>query len=280
MEKVNNLMNYAYEHLSEENFPERKEEIFRMITHLLNIEKYHIINSMDIEVSQFDCDTFYQMIQQRKTGTPLAYILGYSYFYYDCFPVSEQTLIPRYDSEHLVEAAKKYFSCSGKNMILDVCTGTGVLALSLYRIFSNSIITGWDIVEDPFIRSCEKLNVDNQRVFFKKMDFLDSRNWYGMWDCIVSNPPYLNDEDMKNLTSSVSDFEPHTALYGGKDGMLFYRALREFSYSHLNTEGLLILEIDHKYQLVQELFPNHVFQFVELIYDYNNLPRVLVFKRR
>ncbi|MGL4388927.1 MAG: peptide chain release factor N(5)-glutamine methyltransferase [Brevinema sp.] len=262
-----------------DQFPERDEEIIRIIEEVFGIKKHDLFLNKGKTVSEDLITRFFELIKMRSTGKPLAQILGYSYFYQHKFPVSEQTLIPRYDTEHLVDAVKK--NIENKKKILDLCTGTGIIALSLHAIFPDKKIKGIDIVDQPFIQSQDFLGFHSNNLSFQKMDFLQKEQWesLGSWDCIVSNPPYLDDHDMKVLTNSVKEFEPHSALYGGQDGMLFYRHIAEFAEHQLNNGGLIVLEIDHKHQAVSNLFSQDIYPIRELISDYNNLPRILVLKK-
>lgn len=273
------MFEYAREQLPLDEFPERDEEIIRIMEELFHCRKYEIFLNNNIVPLEQDVVNFKKFIQERKSKRPLAYILGYSYFYNQKFPVSEQTLIPRYDTEHVVETVRK--NAQHVSSILDICTGTGVIALCLHQLFHDKKILGLDIVEEPFQNSKDFLKISDPNISFKKMDFLNRSLWseLGFWDCIVSNPPYLDDFDMDVLDPHVKDHEPSTALYAGTDGMIFYEAIAEFAESYLNPNGIIVLEIDHKYQYVSALFSEQIFSYRELIYDYNDLPRVLLLKK-
>ncbi len=277
---ITQLLEYGRIQLNQDIFVEREEELSRIIMDIMNIHRYEISLAKNTEVTNKQYIRFKEIIQQRKTGKPLAYILGYSYFYQDKFPVSEQTLIPRYDTEILVEAVRKHYSKEKSFRILDIGTGTGIIALSLHRLFSHAIITGIDIFDAPFKRSKKYLGISSQNVQVEQKDFLDESLWQelGKWDCIVSNPPYLDDNDMILLDSHVKIFEPHTALYAEADGMIFYKAIAKFAKKNLAKDGAIFLEIDHKHEKVSKLFPENEFVNRELVDDLSGLPRVLILK--
>ena len=297
---ITQLLAYGRLQLKQDVFAEREEELLRILIDILDMPKHEIFLNKNKEISHDQYIKFEEIIQERKTGKPLAYILGYSYFYQDKFPVSEQTLIPRYDTEILVELVKKYYLkrynqedtspnnfCQNKTdqvntcRILDIGTGTGAIALSLHRVFPNAIVKGIDIFSEPFENSKKYLDISSQNVTVEKIDFLDESLWQqlGEWDCIVSNPPYLDDHDMNVLDSHVKDFEPHSALYAEEGGMSFYSAIARFAKKHLIKGGTIFLEIDHKYEKVSQLFSEDEFIDKELVNDLSGLPRVLILKK-
>lgn len=282
---ISQLLAYGRIQLKQDVFAEREEELMRVLIDVLDMPKHEIFLFKNIEVTNDQYIKFEEIIRQRKTGKPLAYILGYSYFYQDKFPISEQTLIPRYDTEILVEAVKKYYLRNSNQdnscCILDIGTGTGVIALSLHRIFPNAIIKGIDIFSEPFETSKKYLDISSQNVTVEKIDFLDESLWQklGEWDCIVSNPPYLDDHDMNVLDSHVKDFEPHSALYAEEGGMSFYSAIASFAKKHLRKGGTIFLETDHKHNMVSQLFSENEFSHRELVNDLSGLPRVLILKK-
>ncbi|MGL4394228.1 MAG: peptide chain release factor N(5)-glutamine methyltransferase [Brevinema sp.] len=265
--------------LPSEKFPERDEEIYRIIEDVFNIQKYQLFLDNTKAFSDDLVEKFFELVTIRSSGKPLAQVLGYSYFYQHKFPVSPQTLIPRYDTEHLVEVVRK--NIGEAENILDICTGTGVIALSLHALFPEKPILALDIFDEPFLESQKYLGFTSDKVSFQKRDFLNKADWHelGTWDCIVSNPPYLDDHDMDVLANSVKDFEPHTALYGGKDGMIFYAHIAEFAEKYLKAGGFIVLEIDHKHQDVSNLFADDLYPYRELVCDYNDLPRVLLLRK-
>jgi len=287
MRILKDLIEYAENNLPLNKFPERKEEYLRILQDVLNIQKYQINLILNQEISQKTINQFVSLINERKTGKPLAYILGYTYFYQDKFPVSTKTLIPRYDTEHLIEAIRTSFHKDENINILDIGTGTGVIALSLFRIFPYAYILGIDIEDEPFKNSCKYLKINNPNISIKKKDFLNKKLWIKdidlkeqKWDCIVSNPPYLNNYDMDVLDRMVKEYEPHTALFGGEDGLIFYRMINEYAIEYLKSDGLLVLEIDYKYKQISSIFSQENFISRKIINDYNNLPRVLVLRKK
>lgn len=278
METIGALAEWAYKLLPQEQFPERDEEIIRILKHVFGVERYEILTRSGESVSPEKKTEFINIVRERTTCRPLAYILGYVPFYCDIFPVSSETLIPRSDTECLVEQARLLFS-EPPDSVLDIGTGTGAIALSLRRLFPGSEITALDIVSQPFENSCRALGIDN--VGFEKMDFLDRKNWQRFsgqkFDLIISNPPYLSETDMGRLDPQVKNFEPQTALFAEDQGLLFYKHIADFCGGYLAENGYCLLEIDYKWQQVQQLF-SEKFSVLPPVNDLSGLERCLVIK--
>ncbi|MGL4677038.1 MAG: peptide chain release factor N(5)-glutamine methyltransferase [Brevinema sp.] len=274
---VNELWDYGKKQLPLDLFPERDEELIRIFLELLGISRHEL--SLYRNTVLPHPERFYHIIEERQTQKPLAYILGYCYFYGEKFPVSEETLIPRYDTEGLVDAIKQYYDPQRSLKILDIGTGTGVIALSLAKIFPNAFIKGIDLVGQAFKNSQRALQLEEERIVFEQMDFLKQTPPSEMWDCIVSNPPYLDESDMENLEDQVKNFEPHQALYAEQGGLIFYQKIAEFAIKFLAPRGTIFLEVDYKYQKVCHLFSTFGYEDPLLIRDLSGLVRVLQFEK-
>ncbi|MGL5722729.1 MAG: peptide chain release factor N(5)-glutamine methyltransferase [Brevinema sp.] len=235
------------------HLPECPEESLRILEHCTGLDRFNLSLKALSPLTDEAWALCQEIAYRRKKEEPLAHILGYFWFYKHRFPVSPQTLIPRYDTECLVEHAVAI----KPKKILDIGTGTGVIALSLASELPQAEVWAMDIVEQPFKASANALGIDS--VQFIHHDFLDQSFWKELptFDMVISNPPYLDDSDMKRLDASVKDWEPHSALYAGQDGMLFYHAIHHFCEEHLQQGGHCLLEIDHKYALVQDIFRDY-----------------------
>ncbi len=186
-----------YSDLSEQmkDYPERDEELLRIFMHVLGMERHEFILSKNQEIDPLSAQAAAGIVKERLSGRPLAHILGYTYFYGERFPVSTETLIPRYDTEILIEAMEQYCPKDKHFSLLDICTGTGIIAFTAAKLFPRASIKALDIVDAPFLNSKQFLG--DGRVEFEKCDFLDRSTWTGHWDYICSNPPYLNAEDTR-----------------------------------------------------------------------------------
>lgn len=179
--------------------------------------------------------------ERRASGEPLQYILGVWEFMGLEFLVSPNVLIPRSDTETLVEAV---LSRKGGMNLLDICSGSGCIALSIAHYNKNTYALGLDISPDAVElskKNAEKLGLDN-RVKFERADIMSDIP-HGVFDVIVSNPPYIRRDVIGTLQAEVRLHEPHLALDGGEDGLDFYRRIIDIAPRLLNENGELFLEI-------------------------------------
>jgi release factor glutamine methyltransferase len=255
-----------------------EQEALLIISEILNISRHEVFIQKNKKILFFKVLKILSAVKKRSKKIPLAYILGYQYFYLDKFLVDKRTFIPRFDTEHIIYAItdmKLQFS-----KILDVCCGSGILALTLAKIFPESKVFGIDIYVKLAVKNKKKLKIKNAH--FIKADFLkENLNFSGKFDLIVSNPPYLSSEDFSLLQEESKKYEPFLAFYGGEDGLKFYRRVAEFSVDFLACNGYIVLEVDHKWKKVMEIFSSFSYNesSMKVIKDYNGLERVLVIKK-
>ena len=192
-----------------------------------------------VQVTEEQMSMIGDLVEQRLSGQPLQYILGEWEFYGLPFYVDERALIPRQDTELLVETAISMIQQRGYQSCLDLCTGSGCIAVSISKHAQTSV-TASDISVDALELAQENAALNEVRVTFVESDLFDQIE--GKFDLICCNPPYLSKEDMEHLQKEVS-FEPALALYGGADGLDFYRRIANEYQAHLNAGGALLLEI-------------------------------------
>lgn len=187
---------------------------------------------------------FLQMVNMRLAGKPLQYIVGKWEFFGLEFKVGDGVLIPRQDTETLVEFLINRFKDRKNLKILDLCAGTGCIGIALEKNLPDCEIYAVEISPQAikYLKENAKINNSNVKIF--EGDCLDEDfvNSFGQFDLIVSNPPYLTAEDMKNLQKEVA-FEPENALFGGDDGLDFYRGIVRLWKKKLKDNGMLAFEI-------------------------------------
>lgn len=223
-------------------------------------------------------DKFLEIIEKRKQNYPLQYIFGKWEFYGLELYVDESALIPRFETEILVDEILK-MDCK-KDKILDIGCGSGAISLALADNLANSYIYGIDISEDALIlskKNKDKLGLKN--VEFFRSDIFSNVN-DNNFDIIVSNPPYIDEVDMKTLEKELS-FEPQNALYGGKDGLFFYREIITNSLNYLSDKGILAFEIGYnQMEDISNLLIDNGFEILIQEKDFAGFDRIIIAKRR
>lgn len=180
-------------------------------------------------------------VEKYLTGYPAQYILGYTYFYGLKLKVNEDVLIPRFDTEVVVEATINLAKNYHNPKVLDICTGSGAIAIALAKNIVGDI-EGLDISKKAL--SIAKINAQDNDV---KIRFFESdllRNVKEKYDILVSNPPYI-ENNARGVDKMVLDYEPHLALFGGDDGLDFYRAILKDAQKFLKPGGSIVFEIPY-----------------------------------
>ena len=180
-----------------------------------------------------------ELLEKRLTGEPLQYILGEWEFMGLPFYTDARALIPRQDTELLAETAIRFIRERGYHSCLDLCTGSGCVGISIAKR-ANIRVSASDISEEALELAKENAALNEVDVAFSKSDLFEQIE--GSFDLIVCNPPYLTPEDMQSLQKEIT-FEPKLALYGGGDGLDYYRKIAWGYQRHLNQHGALLLEI-------------------------------------
>ena len=218
-----------------------------------------------------ECETkFFENIKKRALGTPFSYITGEQEFYGLKFAVNENVLIPRSDTEILVEFA---VSRGGKN-ILDLCTGSGCIAVALAKNMPDAHVTAVDISPAALEVAKKNASLNGCDVSFIEMDIL-SEIPNGKFDLIVSNPPYIENGELSSLMKDVIEFEPRLALDGDDDGLIFYKRICAIAPQILEKGGTLAFEIGYnQYESVYEIMKEN---FTDIGYkeDLAGIKRVL-----
>jgi release factor glutamine methyltransferase len=211
------------------------------------------------------------MIARREKGEPLQYILGEWAFMGLPFLTDRRALIPRQDTELLCETARERIASHGYRTVLDLCTGGGCIAIALQKL-TCALVTGADISVDALALARENAALNEGEIAWIESDLF--KNIPGRYDLIVCNPPYLSRNDMEHLQKEVA-FEPALALFGGEDGLAFYRKIAGEYREHINPGGTLLLEIGYMQgESTAELFANGA--KTRVLNDLCGNPRVLI----
>lgn len=207
----------------------------------LSCDELYLTVHRDRHLTQSEQDAFFSLIKRRMSNEPVGYITGTKEFMSLEFNVDKNVLIPRPDTEILVEKVMSEVK-SANPVIIDMCTGSGAIAVSLAKYIPNACVLGLDISEDALKVAKTNSQKNGADVTFEKHDVLKPYSKITA-DAVVSNPPYIPTDDLNGLMRDVIDFEPSIALDGGVDGLLFYRAIIKNIGSCLKDGGLLAFEV-------------------------------------
>lgn len=223
---------------------------------------------------------FNTILEEKLKGRPLAHIIGSCEFMGKIFNVSPTVLIPRPETEELIEQSLKQLKMRLPNTILDLCTGSGCIAISLAFLFHSAHVTAADISAEALetaTTNARNLNVA-KRIDFIKSNLFD--NIQKSFDFIISNPPYISTEVIKTLSPEVL-CEPHIALDGGKDGLEIIKKIAKQACEHLNPEGLLALEIGcEQAPKVVKFFKADKWQRPQVVKDFAGIERFIFVRKK
>ena len=239
-----------------------------IVSLILNVKRDEVYSEETVSCKKIE--EIEKIVNERLSNRPLWYCIGDTEFYGYKIKVDERCLIPRPETEILVEKA---ISCIKKeSKVLDLCTGSGAIAVVINKQ-TGALVVATDISDGALEIAKENAQLNQAEVEFIKSDMflsLEDRKF----DVIVSNPPYIRSCDIKGLQKEVKDFEPLSALDGGEDGLEFYRIISMNARKHLNDGGVILLEVGYdQAESVAKLFTNY--SRIEIIKDYENINRIV-----
>lgn len=243
-----------------------------LLEHVFSIKRMDFLMNPKREVSEEEKERYLQEISRRASHVPLQHIIGSQEFMGFDFIVNEHVLIPRQDTEVLVEEVAKI--ANGKQ-VLDVCTGSGCIILSLCKMCQLTKAVGLDLSTEALQVARENGKRLECDVTFLESDLFDKVT--GKYDIIVSNPPYIETKVIEGLMEEVREHEPYMALDGGADGLDFYRSIVEKSVEYLNDSGYLCFEIGYNQgEAVVSLMEKKGFTNCRIVKDLAGLDRVVM----
>lgn len=252
-----------------------------LLKYVLNKSDEEINISFDVHLKYSELHQYKELILRRKKSEPIAYIINKKDFWKDTFFVDNSVLIPRPDSEIIIETAIKYFPNQNESLkILDFGTGSGCLIISLLKEFKNSKGVGIDLDKKALeVAKHNKYNLlNNDRLKFYHSDFseFDSISY----DLIVCNPPYIPTLSKGKLMIDVQDFEPESALFADEDGLYCYKIILDNLIKHKNKKQLIIFEVGYgQLDSLNKLLKNANFKVISVEKDISQIPRCIVAKR-
>jgi release factor glutamine methyltransferase len=259
------------------------------VSEISGLSKARIKAFPEHDLTRQQVEKLTSILEELKTGKPIQYILGETEFYGLAFKVNPSVLIPRPETEELVEWALlsvgngQWAVGSRQLAVLDIGTGSGCIAISLKKHLPDAEVSAIDISPEALKTAKENAKLNEVDVEFIEADILNQSslphisNLKSQISIIISNPPYVTLHDKTQMHHNVTGFEPHTALFVPKnDPLLFYKAIADFSKSYLADNGLLFFEINESYgQQVVELLTGKGFKNIELRKDMSGRDRMI-----
>jgi release factor glutamine methyltransferase len=239
-----------------------------LLSKTLNKTRENLLTNLDQKISKKNLSVFKKYLQRRSNNEPMAYILEEKEFWSKKFYINKSTLIPRPETELLVDKILKIYK-EKKISILDIGTGSGCIIISLLSSLKNSNGIGVDISKNAILtakKNALKFKLTERVKFLNKsLNNIFSKKF----DLIVSNPPYIDSKDMKNLSDDIKRFEPRIALDGGNDGLDLIKKVIYKSKDILKTKGMLALEIgNEQIKKVSKILIDNNFKIKQVIKDY------------
>lgn len=270
--KYKELFKYARDNNQIKDFEE--EAIYFLIEEINHLKRHEIILKMNDDFDNEDI-LMEKVNRYIRDNIPVQYLLNTAYFYGNKFYVNENVLIPRFDTEILVDKSIELIG-SKKCRIVDIGTGSGIIAISIKLKCENAIVDGIDVSPlalDVAKKNAHDLNADINFIENDMLDGIDTK-----YDFIISNPPYIDKSEY--VSDIVSSNEPKLALFSEDKGMYHYKKIIQSSLNNLNDDGVLLFEIpDNKCDALMK-YASMYYQDIEYIKDYNNQRRVLIIKNR
>lgn len=277
---IEELINTGTKTLKDSGIDTARLDSELLLGNVIDKERLYLITHKEETVSKEQCAKFFDMIEKRRKKMPVKYILNKCEFMGIDLHVEEGVLIPRDDTELLVDEVLKNIKEDSEMQVCDLCCGSGAIGISLAYLRKNikvDVLDYYPIPEKVTLINIKKHNLQD-RVSFIKSDLLqvpigNSKKY----DIIVSNPPYIEEEEIGKLMDDVQKYEPHTALSGGTDGLDFYRKIVNQSSEVLNENGILAFEIGYNQgEAVKSLMEENNFKDVNVIKDFASLDRIVI----
>jgi release factor glutamine methyltransferase len=277
------LITWGTEYLSEKSIDDSRLNIELMLAHVLQLQRIQLYTNFDRPLSENELAQFKSLLKRRLTHEPLQYILGETEFMGLKFVVDKRVLIPRPDTEILVEKVidriKMDFSTEPTIRILDIGTGSGCIAVSLAKMIPNVSVLSIDRSDEAL--QIAAINAETNgvagKVAFANKDFLTDNEFSQIFHCIVSNPPYISNKEYTVLDPEVREFEPKLALADGSDGLTFYHSIAKRCNTNLTENGFVAVE--HAFDQsddIQKIFGEHGWKNISVIKDYNGNYRCII----
>lgn len=265
------LFNDALDRLGKE----RRMDVERIICKIRSMPRASVLAHLDDAADALEADAFADAVSRLAAHEPIQYILGVAPFWDFDVKVTPAVLIPRFDTETLVERALVSSAALKKPKVLDICTGSGIVAIALARQLSDAQVSAGDISPEALAIAKENGSRLAPSIDWQQGDLFVP--WPGeKFDLITANPPYIVPSELDDMAPEVVEYEPHLALLGGIDGLDFYRRIIKEAILYLNDQGVLLLEIGVEQGMaVANLLRENGYSDIKITKDPQGLDRVV-----
>jgi release factor glutamine methyltransferase len=268
--------------------PEERRTAGVLLCHLLGVDRTHLLTRSDEEIEPSRYEQYIEFVERRASGEPVQYITGHQEFYGRDFAVTPDALIPRPETEFIIErviALSALRPVASVPLIVDIGTGSGCIAVTLAAEFPAARVIATDISSAALnvARANAERHSVSSRIEFLEGDLFEplaGRGLEGAIDFIATNPPYVPSEDQYVLQREVREWEPQVALFGGPKGLDIYRLLLADAQNYLKPDGFLVCEIGYtQLDRVTEMINETGLEVVEVTSDLQGFPRTLTIRK-
>lgn len=277
---IGSLLNLATKMLKSKEIDTARLDSQLILGKVLNKDKIYLMINSNKEVEKEKEEEFLNLINKRMENMPVRYILEEVDFMGLDFYIEEGVLIPRSDTEVLVEEVLKIIEEDEKLYVCDLCSGSGAIGISLAYYRKNIMVDLIDFYEKPekiSKKNIIKNNLENQVKFIKSDLLKEPIKELKKYDIIVSNPPYIKEDIIETLMDDVKNYEPRSALSGGDSGLIFYERIVEESKKVLKENGILAFEIGYDQgDSVSNIMKNNGYIDIKVVKDLAGLDRVVI----
>ena len=273
--KLQRIYKEGSAYLESRQIPDAQIDAWYLLEYVTGISRASYYGNPEKNISEEEAKRYWEYLEKRARRIPLQHITGSQEFMGLDFKVNEDVLIPRQDTELLVENAITYIkSVKGNVDVLDMCTGSGCIAISIDRLCENAKVTAVDFSGKALVVAKENNALNKADVTFFQSDLFE--NVEKQYDVIVSNPPYIKTEEIESLMDEVRIHEPMMALDGDCDGLKFYKKIAKEGRQYLRSNGIIFFEIGYDQgRTVPAILEENVYKDIKVYKDLSGNDRVV-----
>jgi len=274
---IHQALNKSYELLKKSKIDSFRLDSEILLSKILDVDREYLLSNQNQKIQEENLRAHFALVRKREKKEPVAYLVGYKQFWKNDFLVNKSVLIPRPDTEFLVEESLKYLKKNKHYSILDIGTGSGCIIISLLLDRPKCNGSAVEVSKNAIkiAKTNAKLQQVHNRIKFINSD-IDKLN-HGKYDLIITNPPYIKSNEIKNLEEDIKFYEPKISLDGGSDGLREIKKVIKKSKTLLKRKGKLVLEFDHqqKKDVIKELKRNN-FYINKVVKNYSYYDRLII----